>query len=260
LGVFINLFLQKLRKVFLSIIMFLFCPNQFKNSKGVGVYFRQIALFLIILLSIVGCEDKKKKPILDINYSTGEELIITDKNLDIMEKNRTDGEKNLSSIGKKGRKEGEGNGSSTSPNRLLTLSESKLPPPSPPTPVSRIETSGNSKGDSNAPKTIIYQLGDYNITFRNGKIIRYPRKRLYLLFSDGSRYCRVEEQFLKELHIPYYVIKDADLNNKFKISIYPTIVILDKHREIRYEGFTPYEILQAETYFQLGKRASHRQK
>lgn len=200
----------------------------------------RMALFLIILLSLLGCEDKKKKPILDINYTTGEELVIENK-----------GGTNLStpsSIGESGEK------------RLKKLE--KLPPPSPPTPVSKIESSPREGKEVNTshPKITIYQLGDYNITFRGEELIKYPRKRLYLLFSDGGRYCRLEEQFLKELKIPYFVIKDADLDREMNITIYPTIVILDKNRTIRYEGFTPYEILQAETYFQLGQKASHKKR
>ena len=106
------------------------------------------------------------------------------------------------------------------------------------------------------PKITIYQVGEYNLTFKNHKLIKYPPKRLYLFFIDGGKYSELEERFLQELGIPYLLVEDPDLDEEFNISSYPTIVILDKNRTIKYEGFTPYEILKAERYFQLNQQAT----
>lgn len=101
-----------------------------------------------------------------------------------------------------------------------------------------------------SPKIVVYQLGkELNLTFKNGKLVDYPPKRTYLLFTDGGKFSKIEERFLKELEIPYYPVRDSDLAKEFNISEYPTIVILDRNRTIKYEGFTPYEILKAEKYF-----------
>ncbi|MEO1942392.1 MAG: hypothetical protein ABGW77_05810 [Campylobacterales bacterium] len=118
------------------------------------------------------------------------------------------------------------------------------------------ESSGESLPLSSNPiqsKITIYQVGEYNLTFKNHKLVQYPPKRLYLFFIDGGKYSELEERFLQELGIPYLLVEDPDLDEEFNISIYPTIVILDRNRTIKYEGFTPYEILKAERYFQLNR-------
>ena len=89
----------------------------------------------------------------------------------------------------------------------------------------------------------IISLNDFNLTFKNNKLI-YPSKKIYILFYNNSNYSKMQEDALKYLKIKYYKTNNSFLKNYFNIKIYPTIIILDRNKTIKIENFTPIEILK----------------
>jgi hypothetical protein len=96
---------------------------------------------------------------------------------------------------------------------------------------------------TNETNTTIITLNDYNLTFKNNQLI-YPKNKIYILFYDDSKYSKMQEEALKYLKIKYYKTNNKFLKRYFKITMYPTTVILDKNRTIKFENFTPIEILK----------------
>jgi len=90
-------------------------------------------------------------------------------------------------------------------------------------------------------------INDTKLIFKNNKLI-YPQKRVILLFGDNQLYSKEEEKVLKKLKLKFYKTNNKFLEKYFNITIYPTIVVLDKNKTIKYENFTPYEILKAEGF------------
>ena len=91
------------------------------------------------------------------------------------------------------------------------------------------------------------KIKDLTLTFKKNRLI-YPNKKVILLFSDGKMYSKEEARILKKLNVKFYETKNRFLNNYFNIKYYPTIVVLDKNKTVKYENFTPYEILKAEGF------------
>jgi hypothetical protein len=106
---------------------------------------------------------------------------------------------------------------------------------------SEIQNKINKK--TNETNITVITLNDYNLTFKNNQLI-YPKNKTYILFYDESRYSKMQEEALKYLKIKYYKTNNKFLEKYFKISIYPTTVILDKNKTIKFENFTPIEILK----------------
>jgi len=98
-------------------------------------------------------------------------------------------------------------------------------------------TNGNTK---------IY-INDVKLIFINNKLI-YPKKRVILLFGDNNLYSKEEERILKKLKLKFYKTNNNFLQKYFNITIYPTIIVLDKNQTIKYENFTPYYILKTEGF------------
>jgi len=94
---------------------------------------------------------------------------------------------------------------------------------------------------------LIIKEGDLNFKFLNNKLI-YPNKKIIILFKDNSFYSKEEERILKKLNLKFFISNNEYLKKYFNITIYPTIVVLDKNKTIKYENFTPYEILKAEGF------------
>jgi len=93
-------------------------------------------------------------------------------------------------------------------------------------------------------KNIIFiNLKELNLTFKNNKLI-YPNKKIYILFDDKSNYSKMQQEALKYLKIDYIKTNNKFLQKYFNITIYPTIVILDKNKTTKLENFTPIEILK----------------
>jgi len=94
---------------------------------------------------------------------------------------------------------------------------------------------------------IIIKDGNLSFKFLNNKLL-YPKNKTILLFKDNSFYSKEEERILKRLNLKFFISNNEYLKKYFNITIYPTIVVLDKNKTIKYENFTPYEILKAEGF------------
>ena len=102
-----------------------------------------------------------------------------------------------------------------------------------------------TKTKKNNPKII--KIGDINLVFKNNKLI-YPDKKIVILFENKNFYSKEEERILKKLKVKFYKTDNEFLQKYFNITIYPTIIVLDKNQTIRYENFTPYYILKTEGF------------
>jgi len=58
----------------------------------------------------------------------------------------------------------------------------------------------------------------------------------------------MQENVLKNLNVTYIKTNNQYLKNYFQIQKYPSIIILDKNKTVKFENFVPYEILKAEGY------------
>lgn len=103
------------------------------------------------------------------------------------------------------------------------------------------QTKTYKKTDEN--NTTVITINDCNLTFKNNKLI-YPDKKIYILFYDNSKYSKMQEDVLKYLKISYCKTNNKFLEKYFKITIFPTTIILDKNKTIKFENFTPIEILK----------------
>jgi len=99
------------------------------------------------------------------------------------------------------------------------------------------------KKEKKNEKKIIFKLNDINLTFVEGKII-YPQKKVVLLFDDNTSYCKLQKEVLNKHKIKFYSVKNPLLEKEFNVTIYPTLVILDKNKTVKFENFTPYEFLK----------------
>ena len=90
-------------------------------------------------------------------------------------------------------------------------------------------------------------IGDLNLTFKNGKLL-YPPEKTVILFENNNTYSKIQEMVLDKLNVKYYKTGSEFLQNYFNINTYPTIVVLENNKTVKYENFTPYEILKAEGF------------
>jgi hypothetical protein len=97
----------------------------------------------------------------------------------------------------------------------------------------------------NATKKIF--IGNFALEFKKNTLI-YPKMKTVILFDDNGSYSKAQELVLKKLNIKYYKTDSAYLEKYFNIQYYPTIIVLDKNKTVKYENFTPYEILKAEGF------------
>jgi len=105
------------------------------------------------------------------------------------------------------------------------------------------KSSQNTKSDN----IIIIKLNNLTITFKDNLLV-YPKKRIFLLFDNNSSYSKMQENVLKNLNVTYIKTNNQYLKNYFQIQKYPSIIILDKNKTVKFENFVPYEILKAEGY------------
>lgn len=99
--------------------------------------------------------------------------------------------------------------------------------------------------EKNAIKKI--KLNNFELIFKDNKLI-YPNKRIVLLFENNNTYSYAQKLILKRLKIKYIKANSKFLQNYFNITIFPTIIVLDKNKTVKYENFVPYEILKAEGF------------
>jgi hypothetical protein len=101
----------------------------------------------------------------------------------------------------------------------------------------------NNENNTTKNNITIITFSDFNLTFKNNQLI-YPKNKIYILFYDDSKYSKMQEEVLNYLQIKYYKTNNKFLKKYFHITIYPTTVILDKNKTIKFENFTPIEILK----------------
>jgi len=110
--------------------------------------------------------------------------------------------------------------------------------------------SSQEKNETNTTKEIkleenkTIQIEDLTLKFVNKKLI-YPQKKVILLFSNNNKYSKQQEEILSKFNTRFYIITDNEyLQNYFNIKMFPSIIILDKNKTIKFENFTPYEFLK----------------
>ena len=105
----------------------------------------------------------------------------------------------------------------------------------------------NNKTPTKLSNIITIKENNFELKFKENKLI-YPKERMILLFENNSTYSKMQEVVLNKLNLKYYITNSPFLVKYFKIENYPTIVVLDKNKTVKYENFTPYEILKAEGF------------
>jgi len=93
----------------------------------------------------------------------------------------------------------------------------------------------------------VINFDGFTLKFKNNELI-YPENKTVILFDNNNSYSKAEEIVLKKLNVRYYKTDSEYLEKYFNIQNYPTIVVLDKNKTVKYENFTPYEILKAEGF------------
>jgi hypothetical protein len=91
------------------------------------------------------------------------------------------------------------------------------------------------------------KVDGFTLKFDKNGIV-YPKEKTVLLFENNNTYSKAQESVLQKLKMKYYKTDSGFLKKYFNITSYPTIVILDKNKTVKYENFTPYEILKAEGF------------
>jgi len=94
---------------------------------------------------------------------------------------------------------------------------------------------------------VIIKLNNFQLEFNNTKLI-YPKEKTVILFENNNTFSKAQESVLQKLNVKYYKTNSPYLEKYFNIEYYPTIVVLDKNKTIKYENFTPYEILKTEGF------------
>ncbi len=105
----------------------------------------------------------------------------------------------------------------------------------------------NTKTNTKNDDILIIKQNDFNLTFKEGRLV-YPKKRTVLLFYNGGFYSKEEEKVLKKLNIKFHKTDNEFLKKYFEINCFPTIIVLDQNKTVKFENFTPYEILKAEGF------------
>ena len=99
--------------------------------------------------------------------------------------------------------------------------------------------------EKNSTKKIV--LSDVELIFKDNKLV-CPNKRVVLFFENNTTYSKAQEVVLKKLKTKYIKVSSKFLQDYFNITLFPTLVVLDKNKTIKYENFVPYEILKAEGF------------
>jgi len=81
---------------------------------------------------------------------------------------------------------------------------------------------------------------------KNGKISYETNTTNILLFVDNSNLSLAQQEELNRSKRKFYIIKNIKLLNYFDVKKFPTIIILDKNKTKKYEGFVPNEVLKYE--------------
>ncbi len=115
------------------------------------------------------------------------------------------------------------------------------------TEVNNTKENNNTKMSKQINTIKVIKVKDFNLTFKNNKLI-YPKRKMILLFYKNDFYSKEEEKILKKLKIKYYKTNNKFLKKYFHINYLPTIIVLEHNKTIKFENFTPYEILKTEGF------------
>jgi len=99
--------------------------------------------------------------------------------------------------------------------------------------------------EKNSTKKIT--LNNLELIFKDNKLI-YPNEKVVLLFENNNSYSKAQELVLNRLKTRYIKVNSEFLQSYFNITLFPTLIVLDKNKTIKYENFVPYEILKAEGF------------
>ena len=99
--------------------------------------------------------------------------------------------------------------------------------------------------EKNSTKKVV--LNNLDLIFEDNELI-YPNEKVVLFFDNNTTYSKAQELVLKRLKVKYIKVSSKFLQDYFNITFFPTIIVLDKNKTIRYENFVPYEILKAEGF------------
>ena len=105
----------------------------------------------------------------------------------------------------------------------------------------------NPKLKKNKNVITIIKFNGFKLKFKNNELI-YPKEKTIILFDNNNTYSKAQEMVLNKLNVKYFKTNTIYLEKYFNIQYYPTIIVLDKNKTIKYENFTPYEILKAEGF------------
>ena len=104
----------------------------------------------------------------------------------------------------------------------------------------------NNHNNKTSDITVI-KFDGFELKFKKEKLI-YPENKTVILFDNNNTFSKAQELVLKKLNVKFYKTDNIYLEKYFNIQYYPTIIVLDKNKTIKYENFTPYEILKAEGF------------
>jgi len=99
--------------------------------------------------------------------------------------------------------------------------------------------------EKNSTKKVV--LNNLDLIFEDNELI-YPNEKVVLFFDNNTTYSKAQELVLKRLKVKYIKVSSKFLKDYFNVTFFPTIIVLDKNKTIRYENFVPYEILKAEGF------------
>ena len=81
---------------------------------------------------------------------------------------------------------------------------------------------------------------------KNGKISYETNTTNILLFVNNSDLSLAQKKELNRSKREFYIIKNIKLLNYFDVNKFPTLIILEKNKTKKYEGFVPNEVLKYE--------------
>ena len=96
-------------------------------------------------------------------------------------------------------------------------------------------------------KKILKNFNNKLIFFEQNREISYKiEKKQILVFINNSTLSKEQIEELRKNKIDFFKTSNKELENYFDIKIFPTLIIIEKNKTKKYEGFIPSEILKYE--------------
>jgi len=96
-------------------------------------------------------------------------------------------------------------------------------------------------------KEVIKNFNNKLIFFEKNREISYKiEKKQILVFINNSTLSKEQIEELRKNKIDFFKTSNKELENYFDIKIFPTLIIIEKNKTKKYEGFIPSEILKYE--------------